>query len=593
MNGVRTLNAVLTLNAFLALGAFAVPHIDPEAYPGTTQCRTRSLTAAQIKAAGGDYKKALITSRTGTKNIAVILVNFPSAGVSTSSGTSLNANLSDVKTYFDDFVAYYTEVSYGNITLVPKFFGTGTVNPLGVADPTTLTGGYSMPQNMEYYGCGDVDSGCSGVSPVYTPGKGGAALIQAALAAARAATGGPTARPGGTFDAVLIMHSGAGNESSSKNGDIWSAVYQEPTIIDYATHGFSDGAVFPIREISLASPLGVICHEFGHILALPDIYNTTSLGGTSVAGNWELMDSGAYLGSGENPAHMGAWCKKELGWTTPQVATERGSYTIGTAESTTVSGVPSTNVVKIPVGGSSNEYFLVEYRSATSAGASYDRNIPGSGLLLWHIDQSLADARAITVSNQNLANTVNSGSPHYGVSLITADGRTISNANKGNAGNAYGTGGVFTSPSSNNFSGNPSGVNVVNMAVSGANATFDVVNLAVTASQTILKALTYPNPAGKGYSHPSGEGHATVTLQLTRPSSDYSVNIYTLSGDLVQQVKEDAIALNITRSQDRKWIYEFVWDLKNGDGQHVAPGVYLILVRADGETKRIKTVIIR
>src|SRR5205814_336495 len=139
---------------------------------------------------------------------------------------------------------------------------------------------------------------------------------------------------------------------------------------------------------------------------------------------------------------------------------------------------------------------------------------------------------------------------------------------------------------SNNFAGQPSGVTLINIAgVGTAQATVDYASLAVSAGQSISKAVNFPNPAGTGYSHPSGTGHSTIQFQLTRPAQDYSINIYTLSADLVRKVGKDAITVNITRSADLKWVYEYVWDLTNGDGAHVAPGVYLYLIRADGESK--------
>src|SRR5260221_9620458 len=126
------------------------------------------------------------------------------------------------------------------------------------------------------------------------------------------------------------MHAGYGNESTSKNGDVWSAFYQEPTVIGGSgptATTFVDGAIFPESESSLiTSPLGVMCHEFGHVLTLPDLYNTSVFGGASVVGKWDLMDAGPYLGAGTNPAHMGAWDKTYLGWATPQVASSRASF---------------------------------------------------------------------------------------------------------------------------------------------------------------------------------------------------------------------------------------------------------------------------
>src|SRR5262249_43700844 len=150
--------------------------------------------------------------------------------------------------------------------------------------------------------------------------------------------------------------------------------------------------------------------------------------------------------------------------------------------------------------------------------------------------------------------------------------------NQGDAGNVFSNGSIFISPKSDNFAGQPSGISIVNISgVGSTQATMQVAALAVSAGQSIAKVINYPNPAGNGYSHPSGEGHTTIQFWLTRPAQDYSINLYTLSADLVRKIPKEDITLNITRSADNKWVYEYDWDLKNGDGAHVAPGTYLYL----------------
>jgi M6 family metalloprotease-like protein len=66
--------------------------------------------------------------------------------------------------------------------------------------------------------------------------------------------------------------------------------------------------------------IGVICHENGHFLDLPDLYD---YGGDSAGvGNFCLMAGGSWNGNyGTQPAHMSAWCKKILGWLTPTTLT--------------------------------------------------------------------------------------------------------------------------------------------------------------------------------------------------------------------------------------------------------------------------------
>ncbi|MGP4000548.1 immune inhibitor A domain-containing protein [Streptomyces sp. 8N706] len=64
--------------------------------------------------------------------------------------------------------------------------------------------------------------------------------------------------------------------------------------------------------------LGVFAHEYGHDLGLPDHYDTTGKGESSVA-FWSLMSNGSWLGTGRNeigdlPGDFTAWDKLQLGW---------------------------------------------------------------------------------------------------------------------------------------------------------------------------------------------------------------------------------------------------------------------------------------
>ncbi|MFH8370310.1 immune inhibitor A domain-containing protein [Streptomyces sp. NPDC018031] len=84
--------------------------------------------------------------------------------------------------------------------------------------------------------------------------------------------------------------------------------------------------------------LGVFAHEYGHDLGLPDEYDTTGKGESSVA-YWSLMSSGSWLGRGEDsigdlPGDMNAWDKFQLGWLnydTAKAAT-KSTHELGVAE---------------------------------------------------------------------------------------------------------------------------------------------------------------------------------------------------------------------------------------------------------------------
>ncbi len=118
--------------------------------------------------------------------------------------------------------------------------------------------------------------------------------------------------------------------------------------------------------------VGVYCHEFGHILGLPDLY--TALGACDYnIGDWGLMGQGAYI---DPPAHFCGWCKIELGWLDPIEITESvNDQPIGNVEE-------YGEIYKLSLDGlSPDEYLLVENRQLIGS----DAGLPGSGLLIWHI----------------------------------------------------------------------------------------------------------------------------------------------------------------------------------------------------------------
>ncbi len=185
-------------------------------------------------------------------------------------------------------------------------------------------------------------------------------------------------------------------------------------------------------------PIGVFAHEFGHIFGLPDLYDTD--GGSEGLGNWCLMAGGSYGGNGANeavPSHMSAWCKEQLGWTTPHVLTTyQPNYKFRYAEK-------YPDVVRINVRGQNGgQYFLIENRQKYG----FDKDLLNSGLLIFHVDPSRSN---------------NTNGDRYRVDLEQADALRNLNLgnNRGDAGDPYpGTANNrtfdgFSLPNSNDYAG--------------------------------------------------------------------------------------------------------------------------------------------
>ena len=122
--------------------------------------------------------------------------------------------------------------------------------------------------------------------------------------------------------------------------------------------------------------LGTICHEYSHCFGFPDFYN----GSTKYVGKWDLMDSGNNNGNGLCPCGYSAHERMLMGWLVPTELTTDATI----AAMAALSDEPQAYLVRND--GAENEYYILENRQQKG----WDEKLPGSGVVIFHIDYDKA-----------------------------------------------------------------------------------------------------------------------------------------------------------------------------------------------------------
>ncbi|MFO7883050.1 MAG: M6 family metalloprotease domain-containing protein [Kosmotogaceae bacterium] len=290
-----------------------------------------------------EYEKQTLT--TGTLKFPVVLINF--------SDTATSFDLPDFEDVFngieDSIKDYYEETSYGKLVLQFE-----------------IVGWYTAPNDHDYYS-----------SRAYQLAREAAAYGDEDLDYSQFDNDND-----GNVDSLIIIHQGQGQEFSGDPSDIWS----HKSSISYKTN---DGVYVkgytmqPERldweETINITSIGVICHELGHGLGLPDLYDVD--GSSDGIGDWGLMGHGSWNWHdvpGDSPAHLTGWSKLKLEWVNPLVLDKyQGSLFFNEVELHEDIAIYNNPVRK------NVEYFIFENRQLIG----YDSALPGHGLLIYHIDE--------------------------------------------------------------------------------------------------------------------------------------------------------------------------------------------------------------
>jgi hypothetical protein len=294
------------------------------------------------------------------------------------------------------------------------------------------------------------------------------------------------------------------------------------------------------------------------------------------------MAAGSWLGPGYNgsrPSEPDAWSRVELGFKTASNVTSN-SDNVGIAS--IESGGPIYRLWNSGTIGS--EYFLVENRQQTGYGAY----LPGSGLLIWHIDETQLSGWTV---NDNEWYPGHTSSGNYAVALEQADGlyELEQLINSGNGGDPFpGTTAntafsALTSPNSNNYEGAQTYVAVNNISASGPTMTADFqVSLVLDVEDDDDEVLPESFRLDQNYPNPF---NPVTNIRLSLPrDGQVVINIYDIMGRKVKSLFDEyqsAGEITVT------------WDGRDQRGQEVSSGIYFYDVISDQGRDSGKMTLIR
>ncbi len=386
----------------------------------------------------------------------------------------------------------------------------------------------------------------------------------------------------GHVDGAFIIHAGPGAEDTGDTNHCWSHAIpwlnymtNDGVVIDGATNVPEFNLVTPALDTTLCC-IGVMCHELGHIVGLPDLYDGSR--DTWGVGYWSLMGYGAW-GAGGNtpwsPSHADAWCKAQVNWVTP------------TNISTNTYNLPILDAETYPVayrvwrdGVVSDTFFIIENRQKKG----FDTPLPGSGLLIWHFDPRFsAYHNRVDLEEADGCDDLDNGwgyrpDPHYYHHELGDSGDPY----PGDSNNT-----IFDSlsyPASTDGWGNPTNVSIRNITIAGDTVYCDIIIDPLAITEHNEKPITYrlsvsPNPF-----------RSTTIIRYLILDSGYSMQnsklrIYDAAGRLVKSFN----SVSSIRNQESV----FVWHGDDDAGRRLPSGVYFPRLTVGNHPETHKLLLIR
>ena len=228
----------------------------------------------------------------------------------------------------------------------------------------------------------------------------------------------------GYVDWVVILYAGKGEADGGASTTIWPHQYDlHYTYMQFNLDGKTVDHYCCLNEIDgqtgARCGIGTFCHEFSHVMGLPDFYATDNSSHRTL-GSWDIMDYGPYNNDGNTPPSYSSYERWFMGWIEPTLLNSAATVTLADLNNTggracyiTENGQAISDILS----PDPSTFYMLENRQKKG----WDAYLKGSGLMITKIQWSKTKWKE---------NTVNNNSSSMGVDIIEAKKNTSSYTDK-------------------------------------------------------------------------------------------------------------------------------------------------------------------
>ena len=228
----------------------------------------------------------------------------------------------------------------------------------------------------------------------------------------------------GYVDFVYVIYAGYGEADGGDKNTIWPHSYW---LLDAGITCKMDGKYVDLyacgNEMDSYTDhhtgIGTFCHEFSHVLGLPDLYTTEGQTHKTL-GSWDILDYGPYNNDGNTPPAYSAYERFFMGWLIPRLIVDAENVELEELQKSNSALLISSSDQHNLIGNDPKPttFYMLENRQQVG----WDEYLPGHGMMLTKIQYDY---------NKWLENAVNNSSSRMGVDLIEADGKTPNSRQSG------------------------------------------------------------------------------------------------------------------------------------------------------------------